>query len=771
MASGPQTCPTCGKELSAGLADGARVKERAGSLTSFLLSDLSCTCRISGGDQKPSKLCPRCNKVIPDINRVGSLTAFFFKDLRCRCSDTNERSRRADMQTRLSDRQMKITRKRAALRETAMARTKLALSRDAAAFVDLSPGQVIGGSYKLVALAGQGGMGSVYQAQHIALSRRCAVKFIAPSMVSDETWRLFKKEAQIISSLTHPTICQVYDLGIHEGSLPFYVMDFVSGTTLDALITRQGTLSVGAVAELYIKVLEGLSYAHRRGIVHKDIKPANIMLERQNDGDMQVRILDFGISELSESAVGKQSDHNQDDIIGSAAYMSPEQFVSKRVDKTSDIYSLGCSIFETLAGLPPFTGSNFEALERAHTSQSPPTLSGATGLVFPAQIESIVAKCLEKDARQRYQNASEVSIDLQKMLEGKPLQFARESASVGESGTRSGEARSAALRRLAFLVTSVIVVGAAFVALAFWATATLTSHINVVPIKTKINKDDGNPWLSLAGRAGDSTAAAGAAPEEKSSQAAHNDNVSVESLAMGEKYFAANSEQDVTLYKTSPMGQQYVMIEPPKPGERIALNWDQLLLIRINRDGDHSAIFKSLQGVERVGADISELTDTDKELEQLRKYFPGLITLFMPLRDEPTKDFLSGFSGLRNLSFCIGAGGCKTLTLSDSITSVRLEKVNGMTFKPGTKGARPVVKAVNFQNSTITAEMLESLVKSIDTRAVTFFDCDVKKGALMGFRDTDKVINVEVFSSDNDFEMKHLDSLVALAGKVHVTTK
>lgn len=356
---------------------------------------------------------------------------------------------------------------------------------DAAAFMELTPGQLIGGSYELMALSGEGGMGSVYRARHRILGRECAIKFLAPSMVSEETWQLFQKEAKIISALNHNTICHIYDLGIHltagdPGALPYYAMDYIQGETLDQAITEQGPLSLGAGLELFIKVCEGLSYAHRRGVIHKDIKPANIMLTGDGTGtnQIEVKILDFGISDLNDrqnlhaiSLLGsgssvrrparKRSANAEDfdeaeteadyDVIGSSVYMSPEQWRGRRqqaIDQRSDIYNLGCTIYETLTGYPPFEGKTDEDMRHAHLELPPPLMRNRTGMYFPLEIEAIVQKCLAKSAEARYQTASELMIDLERLQGEKPPQFAVaeiEALRDQEEEETAGSARGALL--------------------------------------------------------------------------------------------------------------------------------------------------------------------------------------------------------------------------------------------------------------------------------------------------------------------------------------
>lgn len=419
-----------------------------------MLADLSCQCQNllarSKNCEDTSSLCLRCGKLVPALNRPGSMTAFFFKEQRCQCKaplmpgKKNTDKRPKDTQnsqpflyTRFHGGEKLKARTRSRTMRSNRLAAEAAMTRAAGALASIQSGQVIGGSYKLLELAGQGGMGTVYRAKHIALDRLCAIKFLNPRMISLENWRLFQKEAKIISSLQHGTICQVYDLGIHEGILPFYSMDFVAGETLEEIISQRGPLSVGATLELYLRICEGLSYAHRHGIVHKDLKPANFMLTTGDGRGADLRILDFGIADINEDAVArytsakakqKKSENgpSEDMIIGSASYMSPEQFQGRRIDKRSDIYSLGCSMFETLTGSPPFLAESFEDLEQLHRNAITPTLAERTGLAYPISLEAIITKCLEKDPERRYQNVNELAIDLERALHGKEIQFARD---------------------------------------------------------------------------------------------------------------------------------------------------------------------------------------------------------------------------------------------------------------------------------------------------------------------------------------------------------
>jgi tetratricopeptide (TPR) repeat protein/tRNA A-37 threonylcarbamoyl transferase component Bud32 len=286
--------------------------------------------------------------------------------------------------------------------------------------LDLHEGDMIG-AYRISRLIGRGGMGIVYMASHVALDRLCALKFLAPSLVTSLSWSMFQNEAKTVAGLAHHTICQIYDLGIHRGNLPFYAMEYVSGKTLAAVLAQSGPLPLDSVIDIFSKMAEGLAYAHAHGIVHKDIKPANIMLIPTNDGAVNVKILDFGIAELIDSAGERQ----KLPVLGTAYYMSPEQLTAGAIDQRSDFYSLGCSMFEAITGRPPFTGTKRE-LSVAHVRSAVPRLNDWGGEKVPPAIEAIVRKCLAKAPDKRYQTAEQLMDDLALLAENEEPQFAHE---------------------------------------------------------------------------------------------------------------------------------------------------------------------------------------------------------------------------------------------------------------------------------------------------------------------------------------------------------
>lgn len=275
------------------------------------------------------------------------------------------------------------------------------------------------GGYRLIKQIGRGGMGIVFLAEYLSLNRLCALKFLAPSLVSNRSWIMFQNEAKIVAGLYHPTICQIYDMGVHDGRLPFYAMEYLEGESLESILLTQRTLTVGAALEVFSKVAAGLSYAHRHGVVHKDIKPANIMLTATADGQVAVKILDFGIAELIDGQNIKEK--TPADVIGSAFYMSPEQLMGTKLDQRSDIYSVGCSLFETLTGEPPFLDESKEALTERHCNDDAPTLKERTNIEFPEELEVILKRTLAKAPEARYQSAEQLGDDIEQLLLNKPL--------------------------------------------------------------------------------------------------------------------------------------------------------------------------------------------------------------------------------------------------------------------------------------------------------------------------------------------------------------
>lgn len=289
---------------------------------------------------------------------------------------------------------------------------------------ELAAGYVVGGVFKIVRRIGEGGMGIVYLAKHQSLGQQYALKVLSPDAVNEQNWLRFQAEAKILARLKHPTVVQVYDLGLHEKSIPYYSMDYLVGSTLEELLAEKGSLPLGFTIEVFLAVLEGLSYAHSNNIIHRDIKPGNIFICSATDKKTQVKILDFGISKLVGAGAKAQQLTAVGEIFGSPFYMSPEQCRGDMVDARSDIYSVGCSLFEALTGFVPFEGKTSLDISLLHEEAEPPLISDVDESLaadLPNSIDAVIAKCLAKQPEDRYQSADELAADLARVRDGKAV--------------------------------------------------------------------------------------------------------------------------------------------------------------------------------------------------------------------------------------------------------------------------------------------------------------------------------------------------------------
>ncbi len=288
---------------------------------------------------------------------------------------------------------------------------------------DYRPGETVGGDYRLVQLLGRGGMGTVFAAEHRYIKgKQYALKLLSREQVTDDNLKRFQREAVALARLSHPGIVQIYNFGIDKDVCPYYVMEIVDGISLADLIKQSGPLDEFRALDLFIQIAEALDYAHRSGIVHRDIKPSNVMLVKQK-GDLkpQIKIVDFGIVRLAiDDEREKQKLTATGDIFGTPLYMSPEQTTGGAVTFASDVYSLGCTLYEVLTGRPPFKGANaFATLEQHQKDKPAPLRNAYEGGRFSDAIESIVARMLAKRKEDRYQSMQQLVRDLLRAQEGK----------------------------------------------------------------------------------------------------------------------------------------------------------------------------------------------------------------------------------------------------------------------------------------------------------------------------------------------------------------
>ncbi|OZG27555.1 serine/threonine protein kinase [Williamsia sp. 1138] len=269
--------------------------------------------------------------------------------------------------------------------------------------------------YELGETLGFGGMSEVHLARDLLLHRDVAIKVLRADLARDPTFYLrFRREAQNAAALNHPTIVQVFDTGeatTPEGPLPYIVMEFVDGETLRDVLRAEGHVKPRQAMTWIADVAAALHFSHQNGIVHRDVKPANVMIDKSG----AVKVMDFGIARVLADTGNSVTQTAA--VIGTAQYLSPEQARGESVDARSDVYSLGCVLFELLTGEPPFTGDSPVAVAYQHVREDPPTPSSVLAGV-PAELDSVVLKAMSKNPANRYQSAAEMRSDLMKVLAG-----------------------------------------------------------------------------------------------------------------------------------------------------------------------------------------------------------------------------------------------------------------------------------------------------------------------------------------------------------------
>ncbi len=270
--------------------------------------------------------------------------------------------------------------------------------------------------YELGDILGFGGMSEVHLARDVRLHREVAVKVLRADLARDPSFYLrFRREAQNAAALNHPSIVAVYDTGEAEtpaGPLPYIVMEYVDGVTLRDIVHTEGPLPPRRAIEIIADACQALNFSHQNGIIHRDVKPANIMISTTN----AVKVMDFGIARaIADSSSVTQTAA----VIGTAQYLSPEQARGDSVDARSDVYSLGCVLYEILTGDPPFTGDSPVSVAYQHVREDPiPPSERHEGI--SADLDAVVLKALAKNPENRYQTAAEMRADLVRVHNGEP---------------------------------------------------------------------------------------------------------------------------------------------------------------------------------------------------------------------------------------------------------------------------------------------------------------------------------------------------------------
>ncbi len=337
------------------------------------------------------------------------------------------------------------------------------------------------GRYSVISVLGVGGMGEVYLARDRELKRKVALKFLPAQFTQDDTRiKRFKREAKAASALNHPNIITIYEIGQVEGK-HFIAAEYVEGQTLRELIAN-GRVAEKDAIEIAIQICSALAAAHEAGIIHRDIKPENIMLRR----DGYVKVLDFGLVKLTEleRSAGRTNPSDPDigktnpgAVLGTAKYMSPEQASGQEVDRRSDIFSLGVTLYELLTGLPPFKGDRMAAILDAIIHHQPIALTAARP-DLNSELDRIVSRALEKDRELRYQSSEDFRADLKRLLR---MLDSAENSGIGQRPTTLSApaviSPKGAVWKIAVFAAAFVLIVAGLVWRLGWIDGELTSEL------------------------------------------------------------------------------------------------------------------------------------------------------------------------------------------------------------------------------------------------------------------------------------------------------
>ncbi len=362
-------------------------KAGSGSLTQWILV---CTCHLKdekSNSSEPLNYCSTCGKRI-ESGRAGTLTQWIFRADLCSCASAEFiRKAQIGFNKSISDVEKGV---------------------DQSEFDSIDELKIEGGGFPIDRYApyrklGKGSAGSVYLCKDRLLKKRVAVKVL--NYLSAEQLVAFQREAKSTSQLSHPNIVKVIDFGISDGAAPYMVLDYIDGINLDSVITTDGPLKLEYALTVFEQLCDALEYAHQRGLMHRDLKPSNIIIVPATaSSPAAVHLIDFGVGAFKQEVIDPK-DSQRRTVVGTPAYMSPDQAGGNAYDARSEIYSFGCVMFESLTGRLPFEADSPLATISMHAHTPAPALADVIESIdFPESVEKLVATCLSKSPEERFQN-------------------------------------------------------------------------------------------------------------------------------------------------------------------------------------------------------------------------------------------------------------------------------------------------------------------------------------------------------------------------------
>ncbi|HEY9719575.1 MAG TPA: serine/threonine-protein kinase [Trichormus sp.] len=312
--------------------------------------------------------------------------------------------------------------------------------------------------YECIRVLGTGGMSTVYMARHKITEKVVAIKFMHPHLAcKGQNWSRFQREAKAAAKIYHPNVLSVYDCGVTTDGRPFLVMDYLEGTTLADVIAQEGPLTPLRAVSLFLQICHGLGSAHRNGVIHRDLKPGNVMIISMGPEQELVQIVDFGIAKLLAYESGSGNLTQTGEVFGSPLYMSPEQCLGQSLDLRSDIYSMGCLMYETLTGRAPFVGETYmeTMYKQMHAVVPDVCTNDRRGKVY-RRLARIISKALEKEPCDRYQTMEELQADLELALHEHPLSWLTDSLASKDACRRWRKAHKRQLALVWILIAVVV---------------------------------------------------------------------------------------------------------------------------------------------------------------------------------------------------------------------------------------------------------------------------------------------------------------------------